>query len=153
VSHLCYRKGFYQLLSWVSTKALGNIRYLTINTRSNRVAIISSVITRIIFNSVQCWTVTFQPTSNKDTRDLFMLCLILMCQLHRVLFYYCYSIILLLLDFYSILFIFLLSIQFFSFHCSLFMRKIFNSDPGLYSRYFDPIVCEVPVTITICASQ
>jgi hypothetical protein len=61
VSHLCYMKGFCKLLGWVSTKALGNIRYLTINTRSNKVAIISSVITRIFFNSVQCWTVTFQP--------------------------------------------------------------------------------------------
>jgi hypothetical protein len=26
------------------------------------------------------------------------------------------------------------------FHCSLFKRKRFNSDPGLYSRYFDPAV-------------
>ncbi len=25
-------------------------------------------------------------------------------------------------------------------HCSLFVGKIFNSNPGLYSRYFDPIV-------------
>ncbi len=24
--------------------------------------------------------------------------------------------------------------------CSLFKRKRFNSDPGLYSRYFDPVV-------------
>jgi hypothetical protein len=32
------------------------------------------------------------------------------------------------------------------------MTKMFNSDPGLYSRYFDPIVREVPVTITIYAS-
>jgi hypothetical protein len=47
VSKLCYMKGFYVLLSWVSTKALVGIRYLTINTRSNRVVIISSVITRI----------------------------------------------------------------------------------------------------------
>jgi hypothetical protein len=36
-----------ELLSRVSTKALVNIRYLTINTQSNRVAIVSSVITRI----------------------------------------------------------------------------------------------------------
>jgi hypothetical protein len=26
-----------------------------------------------------------------------------------------------------------------NFHCSLFIGKIFNSDPGLYSRYFDPV--------------
>jgi hypothetical protein len=25
-------------------------------------------------------------------------------------------------------------------HCPLFKRKRFYSDPGLYSRYFDPIV-------------
>ncbi len=27
----------------------------------------------------------------------------------------------------------------FAFYCSLFNRKKFNSDPGLYSRYFDPV--------------
>jgi hypothetical protein len=45
VSDLCYMKGFCELLSWVSTKALVSIRYLTINTR---VVIISFVITRIL---------------------------------------------------------------------------------------------------------
>ncbi len=47
VSDLCYMKGFCELLSWVSTKALVNIRYLTIYTQSKRVVIISSVTTRI----------------------------------------------------------------------------------------------------------
>jgi hypothetical protein len=47
VSHLCYMKGFYELLSWVSKKALVGIRCLTINTQANRVVIVSSVITRI----------------------------------------------------------------------------------------------------------
>ncbi len=28
----------------------------------------------------------------------------------------------------------------FNVHCSLFIGKIFNSDPGLYSRYFDPLI-------------
>ncbi len=72
---------------------------------------------------------------------------------------HCCSIILLLSDFHLILFIFCSTFVFHLnlfvsiFHCSLFMRKILNSDPGLYSRYFDPIVCEVPVIITIYASQ
>ncbi len=60
--------------------------YLTINTRSNRVVIISSVITRILFNSVQCRDGHISTYFNKDTRDLFMLCIVLMCQLHRVAF-------------------------------------------------------------------
>ncbi len=33
VSHLCYMKDFCELLSWVSTKALVNIRYLIINPK------------------------------------------------------------------------------------------------------------------------
>ncbi len=33
---------------------------------------------------------------NKDTLDLFMLCIVLMCQLYRVVFYYCCSILLVL---------------------------------------------------------
>jgi hypothetical protein len=55
--------------------------YLTINTQSNRVVIISSVITRIFFNPVQCLGGHISTCSNKDTRDLFMLCIVLMCQL------------------------------------------------------------------------
>jgi hypothetical protein len=46
VSHLCYMKGCYELLSWVRKKALVGIRCLTINTRANRVVIVRSVITR-----------------------------------------------------------------------------------------------------------
>ncbi len=66
-------KGFWELLCWVSTKALGNKRYLTNNTRSNRVVIISSVITRIVFNSVQFWMVTFKPFSKK-TLMIYLCC-------------------------------------------------------------------------------
>jgi hypothetical protein len=108
--------------------------YLTINTRSNRVVIISSVITRIFFNSVQCLDGHISTCFNKDTRDLFMLCIMLVCQIHRVVFYYCCSI------FIQVLFVFCF-IRFFCFfivHCS--REKIFNSDPGLYSRYFDSAV-------------
>jgi hypothetical protein len=86
-----------------------------------------------------------------------MLCMVLVCQLHRVVLYYSYSFILLLLfdnylSFVRLLFSFD-SFALFIVHCSLFMRKIFISDPGLYYRYFDPFVLEVPVTITIYASQ
>jgi hypothetical protein len=94
---------------------------------------------------------------NKDTHDLFMLCIVLMCQLYRVVFYYCCSIIFvvvrLLFDFVHLLFGFCFHSILLLFHCSLLMRKVFNSHPGLYSRYSDPVVREVPVTITICASQ
>ncbi len=61
--------------------------YFTVNTRSNRVVIISSVITRIFFNSVQCLDGHITTCFNKDTHDLFMLCIMLMCQLHHVVFY------------------------------------------------------------------
>jgi hypothetical protein len=90
---------------------------------------------------------------NKDTCDLFMLCLciMLMCQLYRVLFYSCCSIILLLFDFHSMLFIFCTTFVrlFFPFdsllfNCSLLMRKkysmlILDCIPGisipLYVKY------------------
>ncbi len=84
MSDLCYMKGFCGLLFWESTKALVNMGYLTINTQSNRVVIISSVITRIFLNSVQCLDGHISTCFNKDTRDLFMLSIVLMCQLNRV---------------------------------------------------------------------
>jgi hypothetical protein len=102
--------------------------YLTINTRSNRVVIISSVITRIFFNPVQCLDGHISTCFNKDTRDLFMLCIMLMCQ------YYCVD--LLLFDLFCSLFDFsftfcstfhlpfvrlLFSFNSFAFHCSLFV--------------------------------
>jgi hypothetical protein len=59
--------------------------YLTINTRSNRVVIISSVITRILLTLCNTGTVTFQPF-NKDTHDYSYLC---MCQLIVFIIYYC----------------------------------------------------------------
>jgi hypothetical protein len=83
MSHLCYMKGFCEL----STRALGNKQYLTINTQLNRVVIISSVITKIFFNSVQCLDGHISTCFNKDTLDLFMLCIMLMCQLYCVVFY------------------------------------------------------------------
>jgi hypothetical protein len=91
VSHLCYMKGFCELLSWVSTKALVGMRSLNINTQGNRVAIVSSIITKIFLTLCNAGWSHFN-LSNKDTRDLFMLCIVLVCQLNCVLFYYCCSI-------------------------------------------------------------
>jgi hypothetical protein len=94
--------------------------------------------------------------SNKDTRDLFMLCIIFMCQLYRALFIIVARYFIIVVHLFCSLFDF----DSFAFHRSLFVvqRKRFNSDPGLYSRYFDPVVQEPAVllyknTITIYASQ
>jgi hypothetical protein len=67
--HLCYMMGFCELLIWVSTKALGNIRYLTINTWSNRVAIISSL---MLMCHLHC--VLFYYSCSTFIRFLFILC-------------------------------------------------------------------------------
>jgi hypothetical protein len=58
---LCYMKGFCELLSWVSTMALIGMRCLINNTWANRVAIVSSVITKIFLTLCNAWTVTFKP--------------------------------------------------------------------------------------------
>jgi hypothetical protein len=85
---------------------------------------------------------------NKDTRDLFMLCIVFMCQLYCVLFTVVVHLFCSLFDFHSIFCSTFVLIRFFCFsfiHCSLFKSKRFNSDPRLYSRYFDPVVHEVPL--------
>ncbi len=140
-------KGFYELLSWVSTKALVDKQCFIFNTQSNRVAIVSSVIARIFLNLCNAGR-SLSTCFNKNTRDLFMLCIMLVAS-YRVLFYYCCSFILLFVyrlsccSFIRLLFIFCStfvsfdSLVRFNFHCSLFMRKIFNSDPGLYSSVPD----------------
>ncbi len=58
---------------------------------------------------------------NKDTSDLFMLCIVLMCQLYCVLFIIVVRFILLLLDFHSSLFDFCFYLILLLFHCSLFV--------------------------------
>ncbi len=78
-----------------------------------------------------------------------MLCIILERQLHCVVlkifvpiyfivvqfsFEFCSSFVRLSFSLNSLLFIV---------HCS--KDKIFNSDPGLYSMYFDRVVCKIPV--------
>jgi hypothetical protein len=106
--------------------------YLTFNTRSNRVVIISFVIIRIFFKSVQCHISTY---FNKDTRDLFMLCIVLMCQL-----YYCCSIILFVVRLFHSSFVQLFfSFDYFAFPlfivcCSKKIDSILILDciPGIY---------------------
>jgi hypothetical protein len=83
---------------------------------------------------------------NKDTRDLFMLCIILVCQLYCVVFIIVVQLILLLFNFHSgfvrLLFDYCFPFNSFAFivQCSLLEKKIFNSDPGLHSRHFDSAV-------------
>jgi hypothetical protein len=56
-------------------ETLSSMGYLTINTQSNRVVIISSVITRIFFNPVGVPGQSHFNHFNQDARDLFMLCI------------------------------------------------------------------------------
>jgi hypothetical protein len=131
VSHLCYMKDFCELCSWVSTKALVNIRYLTINTQSNRVVIISSVITRIFLTLCNAGRSHLNVFQYRHSWFIFMLCIVLVCQLHYLLFYCCSICFVVVRLFICLLFI--LSSTFvsfdyfvqFNFHCSLFMRKYF----------------------------
>ncbi len=96
--------------------------YLTINSRSNRVVIISSITTRIFFNSVQCLDGHISTYFNKDTCDLFMLRIVLMSQLHRVVLIIVVSLFCLLFDFPIHLFCStFVSFDSFAFHCSLFV--------------------------------
>jgi hypothetical protein len=101
-----------------------------------------------IFNSVLCWTVTFQPISIKTLAIYYVVhsahvpvisCIILLLLFDLLLFDCFSSFVHLLFDFCFHLFLLLFSL--FIVHCSLFVvhEKIFNSDPGLYSRYFDPV--------------
>jgi hypothetical protein len=81
---------------------------------------------------------------NKDTHDLFMLCRMRMCQLYRVVFYNCclihFIVVQLSFHFHSSFFQLLFSFDSLLFIVRCSKEKIFNSDPGLYSRYFDPAV-------------
>jgi hypothetical protein len=109
--------------------------YLTINTRSNRVVIISSVIRRIFeLRAIPGWS--HFNLFNKDISDLFILCILCLCQLSFCNLL-CSLLIVVVHLFRSLLDSHLFLIQLL-FHCSLFKRKRFNSDPGLCSRYFDP---------------
>jgi hypothetical protein len=132
-------KGFCELLSWVSTKALVGMRCLTINTRADRVAI-SSVITRIFLNSVQCWTITFQPVSKRHSWFIYVVHSAHVPVISCIIYYYYSVYFVVVWLFFHVLFKFC-SIRLF---CSLFIRKIFNSDPGLYSRYFALVVKKLP---------
>jgi hypothetical protein len=94
--------------------------YFTVSTRSNRVVIISSVITRISFNSMQFLDGHISTYFNNDSRELLMLCIILMCQLYRV------DLIIVVCLFYSLF-------DFCSFYCSIFVS--FDSFAFIYSLF------------------
>jgi hypothetical protein len=131
--------------------------YLTINTWSNRVVIISSVITRIFLTLCNAWTVTFQTISIKTLviylcvhsthvpviSYRFIIVVFLFCSVFDFLFTFCLT-------------LFPLNSFAFSSFIALFKEKRFNYDPGLYSRYFDPVqvpvVREVPVHHHLCSS-
>jgi hypothetical protein len=77
-----------------------------------------------------------------------MLCIMLVCQLYRVLLLLLLDLLLLLFDLFIHLFLSFVQLLFqliiflyltFIAHCS--MEK-FCSDPGLYSRYFDPVTVQ-----------
>jgi hypothetical protein len=78
---------------------------------------------------------------------IYLCCALCACASYIVYYFIIVDLIILLLFYFHLSFIKLLfdfcfsfnSFVRFDFHCSLFMRKIFNSDPGLYSRYFDPV--------------
>ncbi len=72
VSHVCYLKGFCELLSWVSTKALVGLRCLTINNQANRVAIVSSVITRIFFTLCNAGRSHFNLYQYRHSRFIYL---------------------------------------------------------------------------------
>ncbi len=87
---------------------------------------------------------------------LFMLCIVLICELYRVVFIIVVQFILLLFNFSFVFCSTFVFIQFFCFfivHCSLLKEKRLNSDPGLYSRHFNPVVREVPVHHHLCRSN
>jgi hypothetical protein len=65
---------------WRGEEALVGIRCLTINTRANRVVIVCSVITKIFWPYASIGLSHFN-LFNKDTCDLFMLRIMLVCQL------------------------------------------------------------------------
>ncbi len=77
-----------------------------------------------------------------------MLCIVLMCQLYHVD--------LLLLFIYFVCcstFPFIFCSTFVSLNSLAFPCSFFNSDPGLYSWYLDPVVREVPVQVLSSSMQ
>jgi hypothetical protein len=94
--------------------------YLTSNTRSNRVVIISSVITRI-FKLCSIPGRSHFILFNKDTRDLFMLCIMCLWQLVIFVIYYCCSLFIVIIHLFCSLFdshSFFVQLFCFIVHCS-----------------------------------
>jgi hypothetical protein len=91
---------------------------------------------------------------NKDTCDLHIYVVhsahvpVISCSILLLLFDY-FVVVLLFFDFVNLLF------DSFAFSLFIVQWKMFNSDPGLYSRYFDPVpvVHEVLVHHHLCKSN
>jgi hypothetical protein len=101
--------------------------YLTIYTRSNRVVIISSVITRIVFYSVQCLDGRISTYSIK-TLVIYLCCALYSCASYSVhyfiivaRYYYCCSFILFVVRLFRSFFVQLLL----SFDSLLFIYSLF----------------------------
>ncbi len=98
--------------------------YFTINIRSNRVVIISSVITRIFLTLCNAWTATFQPVSIKTL--MIYLCVhsahvpVISCSIYFCCLIY-FIVVRLLFEFCSSLVRLFFSFNSFVFHCSLFI--------------------------------
>ncbi len=117
--------------------------YLTNNTQSNRVVIITSVITRI-FQLCAIPGRSHFNLFNKDTRELFILCILcpvpviifVICLFLFIIYFFCacYLSLSFIYFVHARSHLFIVQILFF-FLCS--QEKRFNSDPGLCSRYFD----------------
>jgi hypothetical protein len=98
-------KGFYELFSLLKKqKGPSSLKCLIINTRANRVVIVSSVITKIFSLYANVGRSHFN-LFNKDTRDLFMLWIMLVAS-------YCCLLLLLLFDYLFILVRLLFSVSF-----------------------------------------
>jgi hypothetical protein len=103
----------------VSTENLSSMGYLTIYTRSNRVVIIRSVITRIFLMLCNAGTVTFQPFS---TKTLVINYNVLVPVNHIVIDYCCSLFIVIIHLFCSLFDLHSFSVRLL-FHYSLFKRK------------------------------
>ncbi len=98
---------------------------LITNTWANRVAIVSSVITKI-FNPCKNWTVMIQPSVLLCSVNQFIR---ILCQF----FCYCYQCHSILFCFVWFTFVWLFSVQFF-----VYSVLFFCPVTEMYSRYFDP---------------
>jgi hypothetical protein len=141
VSYLCYRRVYVDFFFRLAQKP--SVAWdISLLIPGQIGLIISSVITsQGYFNSVLYWDSHISTCSIKTlVIYLHILCISCLCQLIVFVIYYCCSSFIIVVHLFCSLFNSNLFFVRLLFHCSLFKRKRFNSDPGLYSRYFDPII-------------